>query len=84
MFSIMVLEKGMDVTELKEKVRTWLREKPGPMTDKARDLDVSYFWLQRFLKGEIENITTDRLQYLVEKMNAEGGSGRRSPNEARV
>ena len=67
----MVLEKGLDVTELKTKVRTWLRAKPGPMTVKARELGVSYFWLQRFMKGQIDNVTTDRLQMLVEIMEAE-------------
>ena len=67
----MVLEKGMDVTELKTKVREWLRSKPGPMTTKARELNVSYFWLQRFLKGQIDNVTTDRLQMLVERMERE-------------
>ena len=67
----MVLEKGMDVTELKTKVRTWLRAKPGRMTVKARVLGVSYFWLQRFMKGQIDNVTTDRLQMLVEIMEAE-------------
>lgn len=54
-----------------KEVRDWLREMPGPITDKAKDLDVSYFWLQRFMKGEFDNITTDRLQFLVERMRAD-------------
>lgn len=61
----------MDVTMLKQEVREWLRAKPGPMTRKAVELDVSYFWLQRFMKGQIDNVTTDRLQMLVERMHAE-------------
>ncbi len=66
----------MDVTELKSKVRDWLRAKPGPMTAKARELGVSYFWLQRFMKGQIDNVTTDRLQFLVERMQSERASPR--------
>jgi len=68
---------GMDVTILKREVRTWLADLPGPMTKKAKDLNVSYFWLQRFMKGQLENITTDRLQFLVERMHEE--QGKRTP-----
>lgn len=67
----MVLEKGMDVTKLLQEVQDWLHEKPGPITKKAVELNVSYFWLQRFMKGEMQNITTDRLQMLVERMHAD-------------
>lgn len=69
----MVLESGMDVTILLEEVREWLRSKPGPVTKKALELGVSYFWLQRFLKDNDpqNNLTTDRLQMLVERMQAE-------------
>jgi hypothetical protein len=73
----MALKRGMDVTELKYQVREWLRNKPGPLTQKARELGVSYFWLQRFAKGGLENITTDRLQLLVERMNADRRSAKR-------
>lgn len=79
----MMLEKGMDVTMLKQEVRDWLHKKPGPITTKAKELNVSYFWLQRFMKGELENITTDRLQFLVERMNADKAP-RRSQSEARA
>jgi hypothetical protein len=64
----------MDVADLMQQVRAWLQSKPGPITEKAKELEVSYFWLQRFMKGELENITTDRLQYLVERMHAESSS----------
>lgn len=80
----MMLEKGMDVTMLKKEVRDWLHKKPGPITTKAKELNVSYFWLQRFMKGELENITTDRLQLLVERMNAEKSLPRRPSSEARA
>jgi hypothetical protein len=68
----------MDVTILKREVRDWLKAKPGPITRKAKELEVSYFWLQRFMKGEIDNITTDRLQFLVERMQEEKSSKRRA------
>lgn len=75
----------MDVTILIKEVRDWLHAKPGPITTKARDLEVSYFWLQRFMKGEIQNITTDRLQHLIERMQAERSAGRAGrPHEART
>lgn len=74
----MVLESGMDVTILLEEVRDWLRKKPGNRSVKARELDVSYFWLQRFMKGQITNITTDRLQMLVERMEAEKRAAKHS------
>lgn len=68
---------------LKQEVRDWLHKKPGPITTKAKELNVSYFWLQRFMKGELENITTDRLQFLVERMHADK-TPRRSFSEARA
>jgi hypothetical protein len=79
--------EAMDVTMLKTKVREWLRAKPGPMTTKARELGVSYFWLQRFMKGQIDNVTTDRLQFLVERMESEHAAKPRQkklPTEARA
>lgn len=84
----MVLERDMDVTILLQEVRDWLRNKPGPVTKKARELDVSYFWLQRFLKAKDpkNNITTDRLQLLVERMNAEkpAASNKPKPRDTRA
>ena len=56
---------------LMREVRDWLHEMPGPITDKAKELGVSYFWLQRFMNGQINNVTTDRLQLLVERMHAD-------------
>ena len=78
----MVLEKGMDVTELKTKVRAWLRAKPGPMTVKARELGVSYFWLQRFMKGQMDNPRSDRLQMLIERMESDRLSALRQKKTA--
>lgn len=80
----MVLKRGMDVTVLMREVRDWLHEKPGPITTKARELGVSYFWLQRFMKGELQNITTDRLQLLVERMHAERKRSGRLNSEIRA
>lgn len=76
----MVLESGMDVTILLEEVREWLRAKPGPVTKKALELGVSYFWLQRFLKDNDpqNNLTTDRLQMLVERMQADQRASNKS------
>lgn len=56
---------------LMREVRDWLHDMPGPITDKAKELGVSYFWLQRFMNGQINNVTTDRLQLLVERMHAD-------------
>ena len=77
----MVLEKGMDVTKLIDEVRDWLHSKPGPITRKAIELEVSYFWLQRFMKGRQDNITTDRLQMLVARMHAEQAPKKSRPRE---
>lgn len=67
----MVLERGMDVTKLMAEVQEWLHDKPEPMTKIAKELDVSYFWLQRFMKGQHKILRTDRLQMLVERMHSE-------------
>lgn len=62
---------AMNVTDLTEQVKAWLRSKDQPMTQTAAELGVSYFWLQRFLKDQMQNMTTKRLQFLVTRMQAE-------------
>lgn len=66
----------MNVTELKAQVRAWLvakQEGGTPITEIARELNISYFWVQRFIKGELDNPRSDRLQYLVGRMQGEQG-----------
>jgi hypothetical protein len=61
----------MNVGELKRQVRDWLNSKNEPITEIARDLNISYFWVQRFMKGDLDNPRSNRLEYLVGRMQAE-------------
>ena len=61
----------MDAVTLLENTRTRLRKHEGQYAEIARrNDDLSYSWLTKVAQGQTENPTIDKLQRLIEALDA--------------
>lgn len=56
----------MDIANLREDVRSYLANHELSQELLARELDVSYSWLNKFCLGQFDNVRIQRLERLIQ------------------
>ena len=61
----------IDPTIIRDQVREYLKSHPIPQKQLAADLGVSLSWISKFLRGDFNNPTVERLSHLQKWVQAD-------------